>query len=77
VNPTRPRICPVCGTRLDTKGAHWDVGPGLGARAARTIAHYLAGDSDTNLVDGQTPVTQKMVTTWLRNRDVRRQTAGR
>jgi hypothetical protein len=77
VNPTRPRICPVCGTRLDTKGAHWDVGRALGVRAARTIAHYRTGDTQTNLVDGRVPVTKTMVTAWLNDRAVLRQTVGR
>ena len=71
---TRPRICPVCGTRLDAKGAHWDVGPGLGARAARTIAHYRAGDTHTNLVDDRVPVTEAMVTAWLNDPAVFRYT---
>ena len=74
MNPTLPRICPVCGTRLDTKGAHWDVGPALGVRAARTIAHYRAGDTQTNLVDGRVPVTKAMVTAWLNDRAVLRYT---
>lgn len=67
----------MCGTRLDEKGTHWDVGPGVGVRAARTIAHYRAGDTHTNLVDGHVPVTEEMVTDWLKNRAIRRQTAGR
>jgi hypothetical protein len=45
--------------------------------AARTIAHYRAGDVRTNLVDDRLPVTNEMVTAWLKNRAVLRQTAGR
>jgi hypothetical protein len=43
-------------------------------RAARTIAHYRAGDTQTNLVDGRVPVTKAMVTAWLNDRAVLRYT---
>ncbi|MGH3427357.1 MAG: hypothetical protein ACRD3Q_07400 [Terriglobales bacterium] len=77
MDSARPRTCAICGTRLDTEGNHWDVGPGLGVRAARTITHYRAGDVHTNLVDSRVRVTEAMVTMWLKDRGVLRQCSRR